>query len=375
MLSSTFRSCRWGALLALALPVFACTAGGGGAKHSQGAGGSGNGGAGGERGISAGNGGSGLGGVGFSGVGGGSGGDAGHATRCDDAGNCSCIAIASIGHEGVWGPCSSDSTTALQTWLNTQSTAKVDNYDTTKPTLTPAFLAQYDVLILQWMVENGQQNNDGPAWVFSPDEVAALKTWVNDGGGLIALNGYQCNGSGCTIYDVTASNQLLSFTDIQFNSDDVLDPSQVSCQDCYCWGGSLPLGGALPEGGAPAIGTWDPTSPIGAHLGDVGAYVARSIHSTTATVDSTDGTHQFAVHEQIGKGHVFAYGDEWVTYSGEWLGTASCLNPSMFTNMYDPCYEKSAAQVFQIPQFWYNTIKYAASSVQCFTIQNPGIFN
>ena len=27
----------------------------------------------------------------------------GHGTRCDDAGNCSCIAVASIGHEGVWG--------------------------------------------------------------------------------------------------------------------------------------------------------------------------------------------------------------------------------------------------------------------------------
>ena len=32
-------------------------------------------------------------------------------------------------------------------WLNTQSTAKVDNYDTVKPTLTAAFLAQYDVLL------------------------------------------------------------------------------------------------------------------------------------------------------------------------------------------------------------------------------------
>ena len=95
--------------------------------------------------------------------------------------------------------------------------------------------------------------------------------------------------------------------------------------------------------------------------------------STTATVDLSDATHTYAVHEQFGQGHVFVFGDEWVTYSGEWLGTAACLNSSMFTNPYDPCYEKSAAQVFQIPQFWYNTIKYAASSVQCFTIMMPGI--
>jgi hypothetical protein len=31
----------------------------------------------------------------------------------------------------------------------------------------------------------------------------------------------------------------------------------------------------------------------------------------------------------------------------------------------------SAAEIFQIPQFWYNSIKYASSSVQCFTIMQP----
>jgi hypothetical protein len=307
-------------------------------------------------------------------------------TRCDDAGNCTCISIASIGHEGVWGPCSSDSTTAFQTWLNTQSTAHVDNYDTTKPTITAAFLAQYDVLILQWMVENGQKDNDGAAWVFTPDEVQALETWVKNGGGIIALNGYQCNGQGCTIYDTTATNQLLSFTDIQFNSDDTLDPTTgTSCQDCYCWGGSLPLGslavdaGGLPATVAPSTGIWNQSTPIGANINYLGSYIERSIKSTTATVDCADApgaatSHTYAVHEQIGQGHVVAYGDEWITYSGEWTGTGTCLGDGgVYGNVYDPCYEKSAAQVFQIAQFWYNSIKYAASSVQCFTIMDNQI--
>jgi len=378
--------------VALALPVIACSvacsAGGAGSKATtstfagQGGASSGSG-LGGDQGNSSS---SGLGGLGLTGPAGstGAGGDAGRASRCDDAGNCSCINIASIGHEGVWGVCSGDTTSALKTWLNNQSTATVDSYDTTKPTLTAAFLAQYDVIILQWMVETGQQYTDGAAWVFSPAEVSALETWVKNGGGIIALSGYQCNGSGCTIVDTVATNQLLSFTDISFNNDDVLDPAKTSCQDCYCWGGPLPVGGPLqgPAGGdggvipasaAPTVGPWDPSSPIGAHLYDIPAYVARSIQSTTATVDSTDGTSKFAVHEQVGQGHVFAYGDEWVTYSGEWLGTANCLSASMFTNPYDPCYEKSAAQVFQVPQFWYNAIKYASSSVQCFNIMNPTI--
>lgn len=351
-------------LLSFALPVLACSAGGGGAKSTEGSGGHGQG--------ASSNGGDGIGGVNLTTGAGGT--DGGQPATCDDAGNCTCINIASIGHEGVWGPCSSDSTTALQNWLNTQSTAQVDNYNTTKPTLTKDFLSKYHVIILQWMVTSGKQYDDGEPWQFTADEVNALKEWVNNGGGLIALSGYQCDGNGCPIKDITATNQLLSFTDIQFNSDGVLDPSKSGCSNCYCWGGPLPLGAALAGSpGTPTVGTWDQSSPVGKNLHNVGVYIMRSIQSTTATVDCTDGTHDYAVHEQVGKGHVMAFGDEWVTYSGQWLGTAACLNPGMYTNPSDPCYQKSAAQVFQIPQFWYNAIKYASSSVECFTIDNPDV--
>jgi hypothetical protein len=43
--------------------------------------------------------------------------------------------------------------------------------------------------------------------------------------------------------------------------------------------------------------------------------------------------------------------------------------------MYDPCFQKSPAQIFQISQLWYNAIKYAASSVACFDIREPGIIH
>jgi len=295
------------------------------------------------------------------------GGDAGHQTRCDGAGNCSCIAIASIGHEGVWGPCRSDTTTAFQTWLNTQSTAHVDNYES-KPTLTADFLAKYDVIILQWMVADGKQNDDGAPWVFSADEVSALKDWVNKGGGIVALSGYQCEDPSC-IQDIVATNQLLSFTDIQFNRDIQLKDGNGASN--YCWGSSEPLGAPIGSSGS---GTWDQSTPIGAHVTDVGALDARSITSTNATVDVSDANGHYAVHEQVGQGHVVAYGDEWVTYSGEWTGTSMCIKDGgVFNDMYDPCYMKSAAEIFQISQFWYNSIKYAASSVQCFDITAPGI--
>ena len=246
-----------------------------------------------------------------------------------------------------------------------------------KPTLTADFLAQYDVIILQWMVADGIQYNDGAPWVFSSDEVSALQTWVTNGGGVIALNGYQGT---TTIVDVTATNQLLSFTDMQFDTDDVLDPmGPAGCgSDCYCWGGPVTLGSPLPgttTAQAISVGTWNQSGPIGKNVSDLGAYVARSItvkNAANVVVDESDSTHTYVAHEAIGKGHVLFYGDEWITYSGEWTGMSRCLN-FPYDSGYDPCYQKSPAQVFQIPQFWYNSIKFASSAVQCFTIHSPGI--
>jgi hypothetical protein len=299
---------------------------------------------------------------------GGDAGDGGH-LRCDDAGHCSCLRIASIGHEGVWGPCSTDSLTALQNWLNAQSTALVDTYDTAKPTLTAGFLAQYDVLVLQWMVAKGQQGNDGAPWQFSTDEINALKDWVNAGGGIVALSGYQATVP-TAIEDIYATNQLLSFTDIQFNQVVTVTSAQLP-GNSDCWGGSVPLGGPIGDSGVSSVGTWDKSTPIGAHVTSVGALEMRSITASTATTDCTDGTNVYAVHEPIGMGHVVAYGDEWVTYAGEWLGTATCISPARYMQ----CTQQgeNATQLFQIPQFWYNSIKYASGEASCFGISSPAI--
>jgi uncharacterized membrane protein len=288
--------------------------------------------------------------------------------RCDDSGHCSCINIASIGHEGVWGACSSDTTTAFQDYLNTQSTAHVDTFDTTKPTLTPDFLAKYDVIILQWMVANGMKGNDGAPWQFSSDEVSALQDWVNNGGGIIALNGYQGTDPN-SVFDTTATNQLLSFTDISF--DKVVDLSTTP-PNAYCFGGAVALGGPVDDGGVQTVGTWDQTTPIGAHVNSVGVLDVRSITATTATTDVSVGTSKYGVHEQVGKGHIVAYGDEWVTYTGEWFGTGACFQAS-YSDPTNPCYGILPNQIFQIPQFWFNAITYAASSVTCFTITDPTI--
>jgi hypothetical protein len=277
--------------------------------------------------------------------------DAGRPPKCDDAGHCSCMNIASIGKPGHYGA-GNDNTDAFTGWLNTQSSASVDMY-MTKPMITPAFLANYDVLIIQWLTDS----NSGPYWTFAASEVTALKAWVDAGGGLVTLSGYDSSSQ-----EVTPLNQILSFTDISYNMDDVLGACNGNSL-CYCWGNSVPLSG------------WGATV-IGQNITQVGAFHGHSINAASATVDCPNpgSTTAFAVHETVGSGHVVAFADEWVTYTSQWLGTSSATTGTMFTDPNNPCYQKSAAQVFQVPQFWYNVLKFAASATHCkFTIMEPSI--
>ncbi|HEX4449044.1 MAG TPA: hypothetical protein VH044_20025 [Polyangiaceae bacterium] len=259
------------------------------------------------------------------------------AQRCDDAGRCTCFNIASIGlpgHTGFQG--GMDSTTAFTDWLDTQSSASVDLY-TARPTLTSDFLAKYDVIIVQWLVD-GTSNGDGTGyWSFSADEIAAVNAWVQAGGGLITLSGYDAQTQ-----EVVPLNQLVQgVTDMSYGTADVLGTVSISN---YCLGESDPLGG------------WVQSTPIGKHLTEVGAFHGRPITpGARAIVDCTDGTNVYAAHEDIGLGHVFAYADEWVTYTSQWLGIDAGAG----------CADASADVVYQVPQFWYNAITYASQATDC----------
>jgi hypothetical protein len=264
--------------------------------------------------------------------------------RCDDAGRCTCFNIASIGQPGHTGFQSGmDSTTAFTDWLNTQSSANVDMY-TSRPTLDADFLGKYDVLIIQWLVD-GISGEDGTGyWTFTPAETDALDAWVKAGGGIITLSGYDAQSQ-----EVTPLNQLVqAVTDMSYGTADVL--GTVSASN-YCLGESDPLGG------------WVQTTPIGKHIDEVGAFHGRPITAgPKATVDCTDGTYVYAAHEDVGDGHVFAYADEWVTYTSQWFGIDAGGN----------CADASANVVYQVPQFWYNAITYASQATACpFTLAGP----
>ncbi|HEV8245206.1 MAG TPA: hypothetical protein VGP93_05535, partial [Polyangiaceae bacterium] len=275
-------------------------------------------------------------------------GDAGRPPRCDDAGRCTCINIASLGR-----PAHYDETDAFQEWINTQSSASFDLLVDRQP-ITAELLAPYDIVILQAL----EDKDFGPFWQMTQSETDALATWVQAGGGLISLTGYEEDSS-----EITPTNQLLSFTGISYNPDNILNGC-LGTIPCSCWGSAMQVTG------------WQAASPISANIEQVGAFRGHSINAGDATIVAHDEMYNFAVSKEMGKGKVFVFSDEWVTFTSQWLGTGQQQTIDMTSQCYDAANNRmlTADKVFQVPQFWYNVIKWASPLTQCdFTIDNDTI--
>jgi len=278
------------------------------------------------------------------------------AQRCDEAGRCSCFNIASIGHPGCTG-CEGasgggDTTASFVDYLNQHSSANVDLY-ASKPALTADFLASYDVIILQGLFDDcGTVGAVGgnSFWTFGSDEITALTTWVQNGGGLITLSGFVADST-----EVTPMNSILGPVTggaLAYGTADVCNQTGV-----YCQGESTSLGGWAQD----AIGTG---------VNAVGCFHGRpvDVSASSAAVDDHDVDFPqdvSAAHQQVGKGHVVVYEDEWITYTSQWPGGSA--GPT--------CEQGCAADaqpgaVYQVPQLWQNMINYAASATMCpmFTI-------
>ncbi|MGD0677536.1 MAG: hypothetical protein ABSC94_19115 [Polyangiaceae bacterium] len=319
--------------------------------------------------------------------------DGGRLPRCDDAGHCTCFNIASLGYGGATGAnfgngtalSGTDNTQAFVDYLNTQSSASVAQLgcgqDTgctspMKPTLDQAFLSQYDVLIFQWMTNSltavtsmstglpvGFEGNG--YWNFTADELTALTTWVQGGGGVIVLSGYDYEAG-----EIGPANQILQALTsgaIQYTSADTFGNTETGNAE-LCLGDTDPVTGWAP---APDM--------LGENITEIGAFHGRHIVANTpAIIDCNDAGFVAtggatteggicAAHFDLGKGHVYAYTDEWVTYTSQWNPTAQpagyCLGDAsaLGTNGDYP----SVQEAYQVPQFWYNAISYAAQATMC----------
>lgn len=264
-------------------------------------------------------------------------------------GDPTCVRIGMFGRPPSYGAMQNgaDNTDALRSWLNAHVKAgtSVDTVTTDTP-ITADLLGQYDVVILQAL----EKQEGGPYWTFSSDELAEFETWVRAGGGVIALTGY-----GSQAQEVNPTNQLLAFTGMSFNMDDIFGTCPDNC--CYCAGSSIPVHG------------WHADHPIASNVTAVGAFHGRSINPGDADLVASEGTTVYGATKTFDAGRVFLFFDEWVTYSSQWTqaaGTggftpdASCSDPN------NTCYGRTPTDGYQVPQFWYNALKWASGNVTCF---------
>ncbi len=274
--------------------------------------------------------------------------------HCDDAGNCNCLAILSLGQPGQTGSATGDNgnTNAFQTYMNTNTNATMTMLKTFTP-LTDSLLNQYDVLILQALED---QIGTSQTWTYQASDIAALEKWVNAGGGIIAMSGYGLNTA-----EVNPLNQLLSFSGISYGTADTFG----MCPDnlCNCTDDSIPFNNwQTAYADNPAI-THD--------LKKIGIYHGRPVNCTGSTcqVFATDpSSGNVGVAQVVGSGRILAWGDEWVTYTSQWG-----LTPTQWDNAttYPQCVGHTAASIYSVPQFWNNAFKWVAPAATCFTITQP----
>ena len=139
----------------------------------------------------------------------------------------------------------------------------------------------------------------------------------------------------------------------------------VSCPDnyCYCTDSSIPFSG------------WSSGTFLGAHMvapnggpGAVGVFHGRPISCT----DTSDGGCQVVASDQqggvvgaakqVGDGHVLVWSDEWIAYTSQWGATN--------THGAD-CTGHTAGEIYDVPQFWYNAIRWIFPDASCFSIADP----
>ena len=169
--------------------------------------------------------------------------------------------------------------------------------------------------------------------------------------------------TGCTAGapdEIGPANQVVqALTDMQYTATDTFDVTETGNAE-YCLGDTDPVTGWMP---AP--------DPLGENITKVGAFYGRTIMAGGGTVDCSNtlfGT--CSAHENVGKGGVYIYTDEWVTYTSQWAPTvqpaAYCALDGSTANGDFP-----AVQVaYQVPQFWFNAISYASQATGCaFSLQ------
>ena len=224
----------------------------------------------------------------------------------DGDGVCDCLRIATLGYSGEWG-----TGDVFSQWLKGKSFQGATALEGT--VLTADVLASFHVIVVQDVREGSPGTSGighGIGRTYSADEIEALKQWVSKGGGLMTLTGYADSS------ELTNVNSLLAPFGLSYGTNSIL------------------FGG----GGQTAAVTHWATHPLTEGVSKVGVdngYPVLGGGTLIAWEPNVDESNVArAVPFELG--HVFAWGDEWITYDSEWTQHTD----------------------YQVGRFWLNSLKW-----------------
>jgi hypothetical protein len=211
-------------------------------------------------------------------------------------GLCDCI------HIGFFGDVASDAGTAtgsFEAWLVARSGLIPIQHLAATETLTSAWLSNLQVLIVGGLKKRAASAGSNPA--FSAVELAAFDDWVqNKGGGAVTLSGYTTS-----IADARPVSELLQHSGLSYDLNSVSGAGVISEDGPPVW---------LNE-----IAT--PDHPIVDGVKEVGIYFGYPVLGDGTVIFTGEG-YNLGMAKQWGKGHVFAFSDEWITQDATWSGLA-----------------------------------------------------
>lgn len=179
---------------------------------------------------------------------------------------------------GIFGGPGANASSDFQAWLQTNGTTVTRLFTSSSSTITPAILANLDVVILDRLPRD-----------YTPAEAAVFTRWIEAGGGVVSMSGYSGGPA-----DVTRPNSLL-----------------VEVGGAY--------GGALASGPVTRFNPHPLTTGIGSitFLGGFGVTAMPTVGTSTVVARLPDARPAGIAFER-GRGRVFMWGDEWIEFDSEW---------------------------------------------------------
>ena len=273
-----------------------------------------------------------------------------------------------LAHSGAAGSTTTTTLTACSaTAADAMTSGSFCQDQTHANTLTADYLSNFDIIVMLNM----------QSWTLSADEIAALGAWVNGGGGLMTLTGYE------SLPDYSTTNTVLAQFNLQYTGAGAGYVGTGQPPDILVT--TLSTLNNDNSDQTAELATLNASSPIMTQLNVLAWYNGYMVQDTDGTgtpiatcIAQTSTTAPpiacpvggfFGVTKNVGLGHVFAYGDGWVTAEGTWTITSSTCNCGLYNDetKYDITQSATASFTDQIPRFWLNSMAFLTTTGMCAT--------